>query len=392
MTIEVGSVEDAGELGPLAAVLGHAFAFDPAQARPWFERAGIEEVRVAHDGAEIVGGLLRIPMAQAFGGRFVPMYGLAGVGVRADRRRQGVASEMLRQVLLELWEAGVGLSALYASNQPLYRRAGYEQAGGHYVGTIRPREIDVREVEGGRVALATPSDRAEVERLYRETALARSGHLDRGRYVWGRIWEPSDGSTVHCALLHDEKDRLEASVAYAQVRRSIDEGNLLRVVDASSRTSRGWRRIWSYLRDVSTMASEIRVPSSPTDPLYLQLPHPTMRLALLEPFLLRVVDPVAALEGRGYPKAQAERLVIRVMDPLLGDQTLTLDVDGGRAKVKKGGDPTAKISVRGLAAIYAGHLSPQDAAAVGLVEAGQRSLAALQALFAGPSPWMRDFF
>jgi predicted acetyltransferase len=42
--------------------------------------------------------------------------------------------------------------------------------------------------------------------------------------------------------------------------------------------------------------------------------------------------------------------------------------------------------------MYTGYLSPFEAAALGLVEAGQRSLAAMQSLFAGPSPWMRDFF
>jgi predicted acetyltransferase len=390
MPIEVGRITDPAELEPLAGVLGHAFAVDAVSTRAWFERAGTEELRALRVDGEVVGGLVRIPMGQAFGGRFVPMVGIAGVGIRADRRRQGLASELMRHVLLEMWESGVALSALYASNQPLYRSAGYEQAGAHFHGVLRPRDIDVNESEGGPVTIATPGDRAEIESLYREHALDRPGHLDRGPYVWARLWHPLDGSTVHGSLLWDEDGILEAYVLYAQHRR--EEGYLMTVRDAASRTSRGWRRIWSHLRDVSTMVAEIKLSTSPTDPLFVLQPHPYMRVHLHEPWMMRIVDPIGALEARGYAKGQPERLVIKVIDPLLGDQALTLDVQDGRASVRRGGDPTAKVHVRGLSAMYTGYISPFEAAALGLVEAGDRSLAAMQALFAGPSPWMRDFF
>ncbi|MEQ1504476.1 MAG: GNAT family N-acetyltransferase [Myxococcota bacterium] len=390
MAIEVGPVTDPAELVPLTAVMSHAFAVDGAMARAWFDRVGVDALRVARSGAELVGGLMRIPMGQAFGGRFVPMCGIAGVGVRADRRREGIATELMRQVLLELWEDGFPLTALYASNQPLYRSVGYEQAGAHFHGVLRPRDIDVRETEGGRTTIATAADRPEVEALYREHAINRPGHLDRGPYVWARLWHPLDGAQSHVALLRDERDKLEAYVQYTQLRR--DEGLVMKVTDAASRTSRGWRRIWTHLRDASTIVSEIRLSTSPTDPLFVLQPHPYMKMTLYEPWMLRVIDPIAALEGRGYAKGQPERLTFKVVDPMMGDQSLTMDVVDGRAKVKKGGDPTARIYIRGLSAMYSGYLSPFEAAALGLVEAGQRSLAAMQALFAGPSPWMRDFF
>lgn len=390
MSIVVGPVLDPADLVPLTSVLSHAFAVDPGATRGWLDRAGIDQLRLARDGAEVVGGLLRIPMGQAFGGRFVPMTGVAGVAIRADRRRQGIATEMMRQMLAELWESRVPLTTLYASNQPLYRSVGYEQAGAHFAGTLRSRDIEVREPEAGKITMGTTADRPEIERLYREYAIERPGHLDRGPYVWARLWHPFDGTPVHAALLWDEGDQLEAYVQYSQTHR--DDGYLMRVTDAASRTSRGWRRIWSHLADVSTMVSEIRLSTSPTDPLYVLQPHPWMKVTLREPWMLRVVDPITALEGRGYAKGQPERLVVKIIDPILGDQALTMDVVDGRASVKKGGDPTAKIHIRGLSAMYTGYLSPFEVAALGLIEAGQRSLAAMQALFAGPAPWMRDFF
>lgn len=390
MSIEVGPIRDPLELVPLVELLAHSFAADHHDVGRWLDRAGHDELRVAREGEDIVGGLIRIPMGQSFGGRFVPMCGIAGVGIRADKRRQGLASELMRQGLLELWEAGVALSTLYASNQPLYRSVGYEQAGAHWEGTLAPRDIGVRE-DGGRLTMATDADHAELEKLYRTHAQNRPGHLDRGPYQWSRLRAPSDGGAVHTALIRDEKDRLEAYVRYRQHRRP-DGFLTLQVTDTASRTSRGWRRIWSHLGDLSTMVREISLSTSPTDPLYVLLPHPYMKLVLKEPWMLRVIDPSAALEARGYPKGQPERVVLKVVDPLLGDQTLTMDVEGGRARITQGGDPTAKVHIRGLSAMYTGYLSPYEVASIGLVEAGQRTLGALQALFAGPAPWMRDFF
>jgi predicted acetyltransferase len=388
--VDVRTVSDSSVLDDLGEVLAHAFAFEAARASAWFDRAGIDQLRVAHDArGEVVGGLVRIPMGQWFGGRPVPLTGLAGVAVRADRRRQGVASGLLRATLHELREQGVALSGLYASNQSLYRAAGWEHAANRFHGRIRPRDLPPG-APASPVELGRPEHQTEVAALYREQAAHQAGFLDRGPYLWGRILRPFDGSTVHRALLRTPEGVLEAWLAY-RLERLPDATQRLEVIDAVSRSPEGWSRLWSHLADLSTMVAEITLVTAPTDPLHLALSHP-MAMSLHQPYLLRIVEPRAALLARGYARGQVERVVMRLVDPVFGDDTLTIDVEAGHAEVRSGGDPTAHVHVRGLAAMFAGHLSPHEAQAAGLVEAGPRSLAALQALFAGPSPWMRDFF
>jgi hypothetical protein len=48
--------------------------------------------------------------------------------------------------------------------------------------------------------------------------------------------------------------------------------------------------------------------------------------------------------------------------------------------------------VRGLAAIYSGFYSASQAEALGLVEGDAEAVAAADAIFAGPAPWMADRF
>ena len=391
MSVDVEPLADPADEETLEAILAQAFAVDRPLARRWMARAGQHEVRVARSATGIVGGLLRVPMGQSFGGRFVPTLGIAGVAVAPDHRRRGVATEIMRQALTEAWESGTALSTLYASNQPLYRSVGYEQAGTRWRARLIPQQIQIRETDGGPIQQLTSADTAAVQALYRGHALARPGHLDRGLYQWDRLIH-SDDPADHASgsLLWETEDNLEAYVLYRQ-RRDGDRVSL-EVTDTASRSARGWRRIWTHLADLSSNVAVIELSTSPTDPLFLVQPHPHTQLQLWAPFLVRVVDPAIALEARGYPLGQPERVAVRIIDPLFGDVALTVDVEDGRAAVRKGGDPTARVHIRGLSAMYTGFLSPYEAASVGLVEAGPRSLAALQALFAGPSPWMRDSF
>jgi predicted acetyltransferase len=83
-----------------------------------------------------------------------------------------------------------------------------------------------------------------------------------------------------------------------------------------------------------------------------------------------------------------------IADPLLPENggRVVLSIAGGAADVRRGGSGAVRIDVRGLAALYTGHASPQTLASLGLVEGSAEHLARLALAFTGPSPWMQDFF
>jgi len=62
------------------------------------------------------------------------------------------------------------------------------------------------------------------------------------------------------------------------------------------------------------------------------------------------------------------------------------------AAVQPGGRSEIRLDAPALAAIYSGYLSPLELAATGQVEGPREALAALQAAFTGPPPWMREQF
>jgi predicted acetyltransferase len=113
--------------------------------------------------------------------------------------------------------------------------------------------------------------------------------------------------------------------------------------------------------------------------------------------LLRLLDVVGALEGRGYPPVSDE-IVLSVEDALFPENRGPWRVvaEGGAVSVTpvasgdSGADRVRPISIGTLSSLYSGFLSAYDAVGLGLVDAS--AAPSLARMFGGPAPWMYDFF
>ena len=85
---------------------------------------------------------------------------------------------------------------------------------------------------------------------------------------------------------------------------------------------------------------------------------------------------------------------MEVRDELLPENhgRFVLEVVGGEASVRRGGEGRLALDVRALAPLYTGHLTAQDLRSVGLLDAEDRDVGLAIALFAGGAPWMIDHF
>lgn len=380
------------ELADLIELEGHAFVLPPAECAAWLDRSGADNLRVLRRDGQVAGGLVLVPMGQFFGGRSVPMTGVAGVGVRLDAQRRGVATALMRGVLGELAERGVALSTLFASTRPLYRKVGYEPAGTRCVARLSPQDIALD--ERGPVRRLGEGDHGPVRDLYRAVAAHHAGHLDRGEYVWQRLTGERGGARAYGIAVDDEDGALEGYLFYRKVPRSIPH-HRVEITDLEATTSRAWRRLWSFVRDLSTrVVDDVTFHTAPADPGLLAHPDPRFELVVVESWMLRVVDARAALVARGYPVGLRAELALDVVDPLLPRNAgrIWLRVADGSAEVEPGGPGRVRLDAGALAAVYAGFLDPRALARLGRVEGSPADLAAAAAVFAGPAPWMREIF
>ena len=110
--------------------------------------------------------------------------------------------------------------------------------------------------------------------------------------------------------------------------------------------------------------------------------------------MLRVLDLPAAIAARGFPPGMTAELHLDVADDLLEENRgrWRVRIADGRAAAERGGRGDLRIDVRGLAALYTSYAGAGDLAASGLAEGTPGALAAAAAAFAGPLPWLADFF
>ncbi len=379
------------DLDVVSQILGWAFNFPPADAEPWLRRGGLENVRVLCHGPRVVACLLLIPMGQFFGGRSVPMVGVAGVATAADVRGEGAGIQIMQDALGEMSERGVALSALYPASLALYRRLGYELAGAQYEVKVPLTSITVRD----RALPLRPmldADRDAVRACYEAHAAHVDGHLDRGPYIWSRVHEPR-GQTTR-GFVVGEAGRVDGYVVLYEKNGAEPLHYGLHVTDMVARTPAALRRLLTFIADHGTLVDGVVWRGSPSDAFTHAVPTIELAVHLHHHWMLRLIDVPKALAARGYAGAVTAEVELDIADDHIASNAgrIVLRVAGGRGEVTPGGRGTVRLHARALAALFSGHASASTLAASGLLEGPETELAKLRPLFGGSTPWMPDFF
>lgn len=375
----------------LDRVLLQSFDIPPEWWPVYKQRVGEANFRAWRQDGRVVGGLVRLPFGQFWGGRSVRMAGLAVVGTAPEHRGTGVAAGLLRATLAELRAEGCPLSALYPATQVPYRKVGFEQAGNKYHWSIELDRIGL--VDRSCPATAVPTDTSEPYRdTYQAQACITDGFVDRPAHAWERILRPRGATSW--GYVFGDPGAPEGHLVFKQVAGTTFRYDL-EIQDFVARTPRALRRGWTLLADHRSLAARAKWIGPASDPRAAVLPEQTARVDEYLNWMLRLVDLPAAITARGW---RGEGVVeLDVTDAVLPENAgrWWLTVSGGEGRLERpsrlGSDPLS-VDIRGLAALYAGHVSVATAAALGWCAGSPRALEAATAVFPAGTPWMADHF
>jgi predicted acetyltransferase len=378
------------ELRTYAEILAQSFAGKVEDMLDWLTQLPERELRVWREKGRVVAGLTAYRIGQCFGGRSVPMAGVAGVVVTPHARKGGSGSGAMLALLRELHAEGTALSTLYPATQPVYRKLGYEIAGAHINYALPIGSINVRE-HGAEIRPAEQADEPAMAALYNERALATNGNLDRNAFFWLRKWGKGENTAYRYMI--EENGKPTGYVIYRAQRVSFPKQDLV-VADFSVKTPQAARRLLSYFAEHRSVGERVTLFGAPIEPLFFHLAEQKHKIENRWDWMTRIVSLKPALEKRGYAKHVKASLELEVRDDVLSENNgrWKFEVEGGAAKVEKGGKGKVKVDIRGLASMYTSALSAQDAEQVGYLEASEADKATLNALFGGPTPWTPDFF
>ena len=372
--VRYGTIDDR-QLDAFCRIQGSSFGSPPDRVRRWVEVAGMPNLRGISLDGQLVAGLMITPMGLFLGGASVPTWGIAGVGVDPSVRGRGVGTALMRGVLREAYDAGIALSALYASTRSLYRSVGYEVAGNHYQATLATELLRGfgRPAAWRRVADA---DLPALREAHRRFAAPRDGYADRGDYLWARIPRLHGAEAEGWVL--DGDDGPAAWVFFHQQRATDAPWVTLSIVDLG-------------YTSFASIARTIRLPVGFNDPVLSRLPELRYDVRLVESWLVRVTHLDAAVAARGWPIDG--RLTVEVDDPELPENggRRTFVVNGGRGTCVPGGTDPVALGARGLAAWFTGFAPPWSLVASGQACGPPTALQRMGAWTAG-APSMIDFF
>lgn len=387
---DIGTPGNDDDLAALRAERRRTYNVGADDAEAWLDRARrtIDDIRVVRRGGRIAGGAWLIPMAQWFGGRSVPMTGIGGVGVDPHERATGAGSALMRSIVEELHAAGCALSTLYPATQPVYRRVGYEIAGSRFVYSIPANLVDVRD-RSLDIELCDPVTADALAGMYDDRARSTSGNLDRTERFWERIEYDPKGELQGYRV--NGSSGPEGYVVFTQSGRIKFD---LNVRDMVALTPSAARRLWTFFADHRSFVDKVTWVGGPGDPFAYHLREQEWDVDSVARWMVRVIDVERALAERGYPAGLEAEVHLAVADDVLprNHASFVLRVADGKAEVTRGGRGSVKIDVRGLAPLYTGFLAPQELVATGYIEGPDEDLARAAAIFAGPAPWLADYF
>ena len=328
-----------------------------------------------------------------FGGSVVPASGVAGVAVMPELRGQGLAGLALRHLLADARDRGAAVSTLFNTTPYPYRRAGYEETGSLVRAAVPTASLSGSRVPPG-VSLrpATVADVPALRSLYRDVARSSTALMDRAAPLLSAAEDylaSYDGITMVVAA----DGTLEGYASYERGP-GYDHNGRLVLDDLIALTPAAAQAMAAFLASWASVAPTVSMKVVPGDPLSLVTAIARAPIEYRQPWMLRVIDAVAAVASRGWPTYLTGSVELHLVDTLCpwnaGPHVLTLD--GGVGRLEPGGGGAVRLTERGFALWYAGGLAPATLRQAGVLTGPDASDPLLLAATAGPAPILLDYF
>ena len=153
--------------------------------------------------------------------------------------------------------------------------------------------------------------------------------------------------------------------------------------------------LWRLLGAMSSQAETTELIGPPEHPLLLVLPEQDLRPVSELRWMIRLVDVAGAVAARGFRPGVTATVDLDVADDRCpwNAGRWRLAVDGGVGVADNGGTGDVRLGIGALSSLYAGYATAGRLRAAGLLSGGSSHTdTALDAAFAGPTPWCPDFY
>ncbi|MCI0687765.1 MAG: GNAT family N-acetyltransferase [Sporichthyaceae bacterium] len=348
-----------------------------------------DQFMAVYEGRRLLGVSRYHRFTQFWLGRELPMAGVAGVAVAPEERGRGVGRQMMTAMLEKIAKDGYPLSALYPATTAVYRSLGWELAGTQPTARIPTEALRSLEAPAVKLRRVGADDLPEIQEMVRRLHLANRdcGPILFPEHVW-RHW-----------MTEDEPFAYLADDGYLEYR--WDGRDAMFVEYAGALSEQTTRVFWALVGTSSSVAKTVRANLGPYDPIRWLTRDVAAEVEPSPQWMLRVVDAVAAVAGRGFPTRVVLDTAVAIDDPQLaansgGWRLQVVDGAGSLAPADDAGlsagiGEPVRFTAAGFSALYAG-VPMSSLRRSGLAAGGSDEAAAgLDAAFAAQA-YCLDYF
>jgi predicted acetyltransferase len=355
------------------------------------------------EGEHTLAQAFLFPLEAWYGGRRVPIGGVASVAVAPEGRGRGLGTRLLGHLHGVARARGDALAVLYPFRQGFYARLGYAPSSTYRRLRLSPASIPWRCEMRARPACA--DDLAPIRACWDAAAARQSGRLARS----DRLWEARlSGPRRTWLVVEGDGGAVRGYVSWTLDQEQLHGAMTLVVREMGALDAAAERALWGLIgaqRDQVTVVHADVPDDDPIDRVLLDADRARSGDAELEHAIgevatgpmLCVLDAQRALESRGWPIGGS--LVVSILPSGRGGdrgETLTLEVavTQGRARVAASHSaPDVRMDAGALAAVAFGGCRAVHASRLGWLEPRDASsLERADALFALPPHFSPDPF
>jgi predicted acetyltransferase len=381
----------------------------PEHVSTWGPLLNPQRCLAAFDGDGMVGGAAVVRLQVTVPGTIVPTGALLGAAILPTHRRQGLLRAMLQRHFHDMHDRGEALSALWASEWPIYGRFGYEVASlatryeidPAHAGFARPPCSPA----GGRLRMVDAETAfAVMPGVYDLVRPTQVGAPERPALWWHHLfrdteWRREGFSPLQFVLHHTDAADADGYMAY-RIKEDEDADGLasseVRVVELIAATPEAYEALWRFCLDID-LVTLVQAENRPVDDAVVHLLADGRRLRrrITDGMWIRLVDVRAALCRRQYRTAGALTLSVHDAACPWNEGTFRLDASpSGTECVPANGQPDLELGAAELAGVYLGTSSLHSMAGARRVrELTRGALDVADALFAwAPAPWCPNVF
>jgi len=322
---------------------------------------------------------------------------LAYVTTQPTHRRRGMLTKLITYQLSSLYEEGIPLSNLFASESLIYGRFGYGIATQREDWTIeRPHTgfIDNRSYNGQVEFVDSEHMRTEFPSIYDEAVKGRPGIVHRPNKHWDLLaMDPEERRKGYGKFFFVEYKSQNVPKGYVMYR---IKGNNLRVRELMSTDHESYSALWQYCFGVDLIATFEAKDRVGDDSLpWLLIDPRKLRRSVQDGMWLRIIDTTQVLENRSYNCDG--NLTLRILDKLCpwNEKTLKLTSDNGGTICKESNEsPDLTLTAGTLGSAYLGGVGFTNLGKMGLVEEhtfGKLKVAE-DMFYNSLAPWSPDTF